>query len=136
MTHIDDILERLKGQQPMLENPDEMVENIMACLPDMEEHGASCKGQETRSEGKETAPKQSAILIALRIITSAAAIWLIGLFIYVNQPVKTEASNAQANTIDHPQGNTLENMYTRCMRTNQSKSISYTQFKQMLYAKN
>ena len=73
MTHIDDILEKLKGQQPMLENPDEMVENIMACLPDMEEHGASCKGQETRSEGKETAPKQSAILIALRIITSAVA---------------------------------------------------------------
>ena len=33
---MDDILERLKGQQPMLENPDEMVENIMANLPDRE----------------------------------------------------------------------------------------------------
>ena len=47
MTQIDDILDRLKGQQPELENPDEMLESIMANLPDREVHG-------TRSEEPES----------------------------------------------------------------------------------
>lgn len=124
MTQMDDILERLKGQQPMLENPDEMVENIMSHLPDREDDLPK----------KET--KQHAILVALRTITSAAAILLIGLFVYVNQPVKTEAQNAYAYTADFPHSSTLEQMYTRCLQASQPKPISYTQIKRMLYAKN
>ena len=125
---MDDILERLKGQQPMLENPDEMVDSIMANLPDREEQGTGSEVQEDR--------KGHAFLTALRIITSAAAILLIGLFIYVNQPVKTEAQNAYAYTADFPHSSTLEQMYTRCLQASQPKPISYTQFKQMLYEKN
>ncbi len=125
---MDDILERLKGQQPMLENPDEMVDNIMANLPDREVQGAECEDREDR--------KAHTLLISLRIITSAAAMLLIGLFIYVNQP--TEMASQQANTYrtDLAQGNTLEHLYTRSLQKSQSKSISYTQFKQMLYEKN
>jgi len=121
---MDDILERLKGQQPMLENPDEMVDNIMANLPDREVQGA-----ESEEQGH-------TLLIAMRIITSAAAMLLIGLFIYVNLP--TEMASQQANTYrtDLVQGNTLEHLYTRSLQKSQSKSISYTQFKQMLYEKN
>ena len=125
---MDDILERLKGQQPMLENPDEMVDSIMANLPDREE-------QETRSEVQEDR-KRHAFLIALRIITSAAAMLLIGLFIYVNQPIQTATESANTYRTYVPQGNTLENLYTRSLQKSQSKTISYTQFKQMLYAKN
>ena len=128
MTQMDDILERLKGQQPMLENPDDMIDSIMANLPDREE-------QETRSEVQED-KKRHAFLIALRIITSAAAILLIGLFIYVNQPIQMTPESANTYRTYVPQGNTLENLYTRSLQKSQSKSISYTQFKQMLYAKN
>ena len=121
---MDDILERLKGQQPMLENPDEMVDNIMANLPDRED------------DLPKKDAKQHTILVVLRTITSAAAILLIGLFVYVNQPVKTEAQNAYAYTTDFPHSSTLEQMYTRCLQASQPKPISYTQIKRMLYAKN
>ncbi|MBQ9665737.1 MAG: hypothetical protein IJV33_04625 [Bacteroidaceae bacterium] len=124
MTQIDEILDRLQGQMPVLENPDEMVENIMASLPDRTD------------DLPHEAPGQNAFLVALRTVTSAAAILLIGLFIYVNQPVKTEAQNAQAYTTDFPHSSTLEHMYTRYLQASQPKPISYTRLKQMLYAEN
>ena len=128
MTQVDEIFNRLQGQMPMLENPDEMVDNIMANLPDREVQDAESEDREDR--------KAHTLLIALRFITSAAAMLLIGLFIYVNLP--TEMASQQANTYrtDLVQGNTLENLYTRSLQKSQSKSISYTQFKQMLYEKN
>ena len=125
---MDDILERLKGQQPMLENPDEMVDNIMANLPDREVQDAESEDREDR--------KAPTLLIALRTITSAAAMLLIGLFIYVNLPTKMASQQANTYRTDLVQGNTLENLYTRSLQKSQSKSISYTQFKQMLYEKN
>ena len=125
MTQIDDILDRLKGQQPELENPDEMLESIMANLPDREVHG-------TRSEEPES-DTPHLVLRMLRTITSAAAILLIGLFIYVNQPTKTEAPRAHAYTTDFPRSSTLENMYTRYLEASQPKPISYTQLKMMMY---
>ena len=128
MTQMDDILERLKGQQPMLENPDEMVDSIMANLPDREEQGTGSEVQEDR--------KGHAFLTALRIITSAAAILLIGLFIYVNQPIQMTPESANTYRTYVPQGHTLENLYTRSLQKSQSNLISYTQFKQMLYEKN
>ena len=128
MTQMDDILERLKGQQPMLENPDEMVDSIMANLPDREELGTEIEVQEDR--------KGHAFLTVLRIITSAAAILLIGLFIYVNQPIQMTPESANTYRTYVPQGNTLENLYTRSLQKSQSNLISYTQFKQMLYEKN
>ena len=124
MTQVDEIFNRLQGQMPMLENPDEMVENIMTNLPDRED------------DLPKKDEKQHAVLVVLRTITSAAAILLIGLFVYVNQPVKTEAQNAYAYTADFPHSSTLEQMYTRCLQASQPKPISYTQIKRMLYAKN
>lgn len=124
MTQVDEMFNRLQRQMPMLENPDEMVENIMSHLPDREDDLPK----------KET--KQHAILVVLRTITSAAAILLIGLFVYVNQPVKTEAQNAYAYTTDFPHSSTLENMYTRHLQASQLKPISYNQIKRMCYAKN
>lgn len=125
MTQIDDILDRLKGQQPELDNPDEMLESIMANLPDREEQG------ERREE--QGSAKPHLMLRVLRTITSVAAILLIGLFIYVNQPVKTEAPRAHAYTTDFPRSSTLENMYTRYLEASQPKPISYTQLKMMMH---
>lgn len=124
MAPIDELFNRLQGQMPTLDPPDEMVDSIMESLPDREEHLP------------QKASKQQAVLVALRTITSVAAMLLIGLFIYVNQPVKTEAQNAYAYTTDFPHSSTLENMYTRHLQASQSKTISYTQIKRMLYAKN
>ena len=122
---MDELFNRLEGQMPVLDNPDEMVDSIMESLPD--------RGNELEQQAQD----RHAFLIALRTITSAAAILLIGLFIYVNQPVKTEAQNAYAyTTTDFPHSSTLENMYTRHLQASQPKPISYTQLKRMLYAKN
>ena len=82
---------------------------------------------------RETKPK--VWLVALRVVASAAAIWLIGLFVYVNWPQQSATQNVNAYIIDFPQSSTLENEYTRCMRKSQSKPISYTRLKQMIYAK-
>ena len=125
MTQIDDILDRLKGQQLELENPDELLESIMSNLPDRDEMGKGSEETETASP--------HLVLRVLRTITSAAAILLIGLFIYVNQPTKTEAPRAHAYTTDFPQSSTLENIYTRSLQANQPKPISYTQLKMMMY---
>ena len=121
---MDELFNRLEGQMPVLDNPDEMVDSIMESLPD--------RGNELEQQ----APDRHAFLIALRTITSAAAILLIGLFIYVSLPVKTEATNAYAYTKDFPHSSTLEIMYTRHLQASQPKPISYTQLKRMLYAKN
>jgi len=123
MNKIDDILDRLQGQMPELEHPDEMMENIMQNLPD----------REMFLSDRETKPK--VWLVALRVVASAAAIWLIGLFVYVNWPQQSATQNVNAYIIDFPQSSTLENVYTRCMRKSQSKPISYTRLKQMIYAK-
>lgn len=123
MNKIDDILDRLQGQMPELEHPDEMMENIMQNLPD----------REMFLPDRETKPP--VWLVALRVIASAAAIWLIGLFVYVSWPQQSATQNVNAYIIDFPQSSTLENVYTRCMRKSQSKPISYTRLKQMIYAK-
>lgn len=124
MTQVDELFNRLQGQMPTLDNPNDMLDSIMKSLPDrVDEHAK-----------KEQ--KQHAFIVALRTITSAAAILLIGLFVYVNQPVKTEAQNAYAYTTDFPHSSTLENMYTRYLQASQPKPISYNQIKRMCYAKN
>lgn len=123
MNKIDDMLDRLQGQMPELDNPDEMLENIMQNLPDRE------------MSHPERESKPQVWLVALRVIASAAAIWLIGLFVYVNWPQQSATQNVNAYIIDIPQSSTLENVYTRCMRKSQSKPISYTRLKQMIYAK-
>ena len=77
--------------------------------------------------------KPSAIIIALRSITSIAAVLLVGLFLYQHIP------NGNVNEIPHyytsnlSAGSTLKNVYTS--RQRQDKLLSYTQFKTMLYEK-
>lgn len=45
MNKTDDILERLKGQQPMIDDPDALTDRIMSSLPDLEPSQQEDKGK-------------------------------------------------------------------------------------------
>ena len=78
--------------------------------------------------------KPSAILITLRIISSMAAIWLVGLFFYQQSsaPTPTIPSNDVPHYISHlSSGSTLKEVYTS--RQQRDQLISYTQLRQMRY---
>jgi len=128
MNKTDDILEKLKAAgQPTIDNPDELTELIMSNLP--EQAGSP------RQTGAGLAP--GAILIALRIVSSIAALWLIGLFLDTTstEPNNKEQQGLYGQTIDLMQGSTLKDVYTSRLRASQEKSISYTQLKTMHYEK-
>ena len=79
--------------------------------------------------------KPSAIIIALRTISSIAAIMLIGLFFY--QQSSASVPNIPSNEVPHyytsnlTAGSTLKDVYTS--RQQRDQFISYTQFRQMRY---
>ena len=79
--------------------------------------------------------KPSALIIALRIISSVAAIWLVGLFFY--QQTAASEPSLQSNEVPHnyishlSTGSTLKDVYTSRQRKDQL--ISYTQLKKMIY---
>ena len=79
--------------------------------------------------------KPSAIIVALRMISSIAAIMLIGLFFY--QQSSASAPNIPSNEVPHYYtsnliaGSTLKDVYTS--RQQRDQFISYTQFRQMRY---
>ena len=79
--------------------------------------------------------KPSAIILALRTISSIAAIMLIGLFFY--QQSSASEPNIPSNEVPHDYtsnltaGSTLKDVYTS--RQQRDQFISYTQFRQMRY---
>ena len=79
--------------------------------------------------------KPSAIIIALRTISSIAAIMLIGLFFY--QQSSASEPNIPSNEVPHyytsnlTAGSTLKDVYTS--RQQRDQFISYTQLRQMRY---
>lgn len=79
--------------------------------------------------------KPSAIIVALRMISSIAAIMLIGLFFYQQSSASTP--NIPSNEVPHnytsnlTAGSTLKDVYTS--RQQRDQFISYTQFRQMRY---
>ncbi len=128
MNKTEDILEKLKAvEQPAIDNPDVLTDLIMSNLP--EQVGSP------RQTGAGLAP--GTILIALRVISSVAALWLIGLFLYntFTEPNHHEQQGLYGQTIDLTSGSTLKDVYTSYLRASQEKSISYTQLKTMHYEK-
>lgn len=79
--------------------------------------------------------KPSAIIIALRTISSIAAIWFIGLFFY--QQSSASEPDIPSNEVPHyytsnlTAGSTLKDVYIS--RQQRDQFISYTQFRQMRY---
>ena len=119
MNNIDEILERLKGAQPEIDNPDEFTDLIMSALPD-------------RNTESKTPEKESRIVKFMRIVLTAAAVLLVGLFIYTNDldadtPTTTQ-TNYQISGFTY--GDYLKNVYTN--RQNKA-SINYSQLKKLNY---
>lgn len=121
MNNIDEILERLKGAQPEIDNPDEFTDLIMSALPD-------------RNTESKTPEKESRIVKFVRIVLTAAAVLLVGLFIYTNDLDADTPSTTQTNyhITGFSYGDYLKNVYTN--RHNKA-SINYLQLKKLNYEK-
>ena len=92
MNKTNDILEKLKAaEQPIIDNPDELTDLIMSSLP------------EQNAPQKEQPQKPQAILIALRIISSIAALYLVGLFFYLQQEPVAKVETAYTNKVEKQQ---------------------------------
>ena len=92
MNKTNDILEKLKAvEQPAIDNPDALTDMIMNNLPDQD------------SPQKEQPQKPQAILIALRIVSSIAALYLVGLFIYLQQEPVAKVETAYNNKVEKQQ---------------------------------
>lgn len=126
MDKIDDILQRLSAQQPDIANPGDLTDRIMANLPDR---------REAPQQPEATTTRTCRFVTALRIVSSMAALLLVGLFLYVNKSV-VEAPT-ETNKVPHyytnarPAGSTLKDVYTN--RRQRDKLISYTQLRKKYY---
>jgi len=116
MNKTDDILERLKGQQPSIDNPDELTEQIMAKLDSI------------------PAKKEPVLLPIIRTVLSLAAMWIIGFFIYLQFEGSTPLEAGNCMLSDVPQnGATLREVYKNRLCQECKKTISYTKIRSKLY---
>lgn len=83
--------------------------------------------------------KPSALLRAIRVISTLAALYLVGLFFYQQMP---ESNREQAQnevphyyTQDQLRGSTLKDVYTSRLRASQERTITYHQLKNLNYEK-
>lgn len=74
--------------------------------------------------------KPSPVIIAFRTVSTIAAVWLIGLFLYLHRPTNEVLHSDIAYKSC---SNTLKEVYAHQKTCRQA--ISYTQFKKMLYEK-
>ena len=122
MNNIDQILDQLKGQQPTIGNADKLTDSIMSQL-----------------DQPSVNRRHITIALVARTVLSAAAIWLIGLFIYqtcIDLNLKNIENKDIAYQIDNLQRiSALRSAYVNCRTISKDKTMSYTQFKKMLYEK-
>lgn len=102
MNKTDDILERLKGQQPMIEDPDALTDRIMNSLPDLEPSLQDAELSLQEHEGK-------ARIIGWRwpaILAIAASVALALLLVWPKQENHTQepsvVAQAVTNTVQKP----------------------------------
>ena len=88
MNKTEDILEKLKAiEQPTIDNPDVLTDLIMSNLPEQEA----------------PASKPQAMLTVLRIVSSIAALYLVGLFFWLQQEPVAKVETAYNNKVEEPQ---------------------------------
>ena len=120
MNNIDQILDNLKGQQPIIGDANQLTDSIM-----------------TRIDQPSANRRHITIALVVRTALSAAAIWLIGLLIYQtsfdSEPQNTDNQNI-AYRIDNLQRiSARKNAYANRQEVNAIKTISYIQLKKMYY---
>ena len=88
MNKTEDILEKLKAiEQPTIDNPDALTDLIMSNLPEQEA----------------PASKPQTMLTVLRIVSSIAALYLVGLFFWLQQEPVAKVETAYNNKVEEPQ---------------------------------
>ena len=78
MNKIDDILESLKGQQPMIDDPEALTDRIMSSLPDLEpiQQNAGPSPQEDEGKARIVRWRWPAILaVAASVATALMLVW-------------------------------------------------------------
>ncbi|MBR6083134.1 MAG: hypothetical protein IKP62_09435 [Salinivirgaceae bacterium] len=122
MNNIDQILDNLKGQQPIIGDANRLTDSIM-----------------NRIDQPSGSRRHITIALVVRTALSAAAIWLVGLLIYqtcIDLNSKNIENKDIAYRIDNLQRiSALRSAYVNCRTISKNKTMSYTQFKKMLYEK-
>lgn len=120
MNNIDEILERLQNlEQPEMDDADEFTDLIMSALPDR-----------NANTTKQTVNHEPRVIKLVRVILSAAAVLLVGLFLYTNV-MDTELPTTTQNNYNitgFSYGDYLKNVYTN--RQNRA-TINYSQLKKL-----
>ena len=120
MNNIDEILERLQNlEQPEMDDADEFTDLIMSALPDR-----------NANTPKQTVNQEPRVIKLVRVILSAAAVLLVGLFLYTNV-MDTELPTTTRNNYNitgFSYGDYLKNVYTN--RQNRA-TINYSQLKKL-----
>ena len=144
MNKTDELLSRLQAlEPPAIDNPDELTDSIMARLDDgsMSQHNGS-----SESVGADHLPlcangTRRTLFRVLRVVTSVAAVWLVGLFFYVysvpagqHQQVAAAPALSTAGGAERLPG-TLQIVRSSLLRSHQPQIISYTQLKKQMYEK-
>ena len=129
MNKIDDILNYLQSQKPIINHPDELMEQIMQNLPDMDK--IPTNGNTEKSYQKTS--RTHAIVKVIQIITTTAAIWLIGMFVYLHHTPAEKLQDLNHYTIDIRHGSTLNGRYMTYMKKRETKMMSYTELKTKIH---
>ncbi len=120
MNNIDEILERLQNlEQPEMDDADEFTDLIMSALPDR-----------NANTPKQTVKQEPRVIKLVRVILSAAAVLLVGLFLYTNV-MDTELPTTTKNNYNitgFSYGDYLKNVYTN--RQNRA-TINYSALKKL-----
>ena len=128
MNKTDEILERLRtAQQPVIDNPDELMERIMGSLDTQDSKATTLSLTGRVGDGA---------LLIIRTVLSIAALWLIGLFIYTTSDTPAhqlcEHQGLPYYTYSVSSGSTLKDVYTSRQRK-ENLTFSYTQLRSKLY---
>lgn len=110
MNKIDDILDKLKMQQPSVTDEEAFIDSIMDSLPDLNDDGLETKDENPETDTEKTSP----LIIMLRTLSSLAATFLIGLFIFLNVSNKAEDEMAQEPYIQINRNSSYYSEMSKC----------------------
>lgn len=122
MNKTEEILDSLRGQCPVIENPDDFTDFIMDSLP---EAGIARPEQ-----------AQSMVLRLISVISDIAALWLIGLFIYQSIDTGLWWQTPASATAVTPKKNISGSTLTHMKRKRKSNTFTYIQLKRAYDEKN
>ena len=144
MNKTDELLSRLQAlEPPVIDNPDELTEQIMQSInaPTAQFNAASQRSKGSNAAAARVNGTRRTLFRVLRVVTSVAAVWLIGLFFYVysvpagqHQQVASAPALSTAGSAQRLPG-TLQIVRSSLLRSHQPQIISYTQLKKQMYEK-